>query len=52
MKETVTTGFRANSLYQFDRNIFGDFYFDAPTAEHTTDEGELLSLKEIKGHIS
>jgi hypothetical protein len=52
MKKSVTTGFRANSLYQFDRDIFGDFYFDAQTAEHTTDEGELLSRKETKAHIS
>jgi hypothetical protein len=52
MKETVTTGYSANRLYRFERNIFGDFYFDAPITEHTTDEEELLSRKETKAHIS
>jgi hypothetical protein len=48
----VATGLRAKSLYQFERNIFGDFYFNAPNPEHNTDEEELLSRKETKAHIS
>jgi hypothetical protein len=50
-EKTVTPALRANSLYQFERNIFGDFYFNAPNPEHTTDEEELLSRKETKVHI-
>jgi hypothetical protein len=52
MKKILTTGFSVNSLHQFYGNIFGEFYFDAPNAEHTTDEGELRTRKETKAHIS
>jgi hypothetical protein len=52
MGKTVTTCFRANSLCHLGRDIFGDFYFEVSTEEHTTAERALLSPKEYKAHIS
>jgi hypothetical protein len=41
----ITCGFRATGHYPPNRNIFGNFDYDAATEEHNHHAGALLSRK-------